>query len=351
MSSTKLPIVQEVDEKLGRLACSVVLESSQGGQNRIGAEIMALAGKLVASPLPGLDRVISLLTAAAAQLADPAAVTERFAEIEAAWADWKVTTEAAEAAEAAAVGGSSEPVGPALPEAPPPCIPLDDGPGDEDLEILRTDPELTGMFIAEAIDHLGTIEATVLQLEANPGDQKLLNDVFRPFHTIKGNAGALGVKSVQEFAHKVENLLDKGRSGKINIGPPETDVILKSVDLLTTMINDLTPRLAGNPPVDVRVVKAELMATVQQLLEPGSAPAPAPLPAAPAIPPPRRQRPRRRTSHRSPRPGQAPRRQRRRSHLSLRRRALRPARPNPPQAVHRREAPHGVSARTRLVRR
>ena len=117
-------------------------------------------------------------------------------------------------------------------ETPPPSIPLDDDPGDEDLEILRTDPELTGMFIAEALDHLGTIEATVLQLEANPDDQKLLNDVFRPFHTIKGNAGALGVKSVQEFAHKVENLLDLGRSGKLRIGPTETDVILRSVDLL-----------------------------------------------------------------------------------------------------------------------
>ena len=77
-----------------------------------------------------------------------------------------------------------------------------------DLEVLRSDPELASMFIAEALDHLSSIEATVLQLEEAPDDQKLLNDVFRPFHTVKGNAGALGVKSVQEFAHKVENLLD-----------------------------------------------------------------------------------------------------------------------------------------------
>jgi HPt (histidine-containing phosphotransfer) domain-containing protein len=112
-------------------------------------------------------------------------------------------------------------------EEPAPVAYAVDGPvaDDEDLEILRTDPELTGMFIGEAIDHLGTIEATVLHLEANPDDQKLLNDVFRPFHTIKGNAGALGVKSVQEFAHKVENLLDLGRSGKIRIGPAECDAI------------------------------------------------------------------------------------------------------------------------------
>ncbi len=74
----------------------------------------------------------------------------------------------------------------------------------DDLDVLRSDSELATMFISEALDHLSTIEATVLQLESDPTDQKLLNDVFRPFHTVKGNAGALSVKSVQEFAHKVE---------------------------------------------------------------------------------------------------------------------------------------------------
>ena len=88
-----------------------------------------------------------------------------------------------------------------------------DGVDSAELEILKSDPELAGMFIGEALDHLGTIEATVLALESSPGDVKLLNDLFRPFHTIKGNAGALGVVSVQALAHKVENLLDLGRSG------------------------------------------------------------------------------------------------------------------------------------------
>ena len=80
-------------------------------------------------------------------------------------------------------------------------------PGDE-LATLAADPEMMGMFVAEALDHLGTIESVLLQLEGAPGNAKLLNDVFRPFHTVKGNAGALGVTSVQELAHCVENLLD-----------------------------------------------------------------------------------------------------------------------------------------------
>ena len=110
-----------------------------------------------------------------------------------------------------------------------------------ELELLKADPELAGMFFAEAIDHLGSIEATVLALEGAPGDVKLLNDLFRPFHTVKGNSGALGISSVQAVAHKVENLLDLGRSGKHAIGLAEIDIILKAVDVVTAMIHGLKP--------------------------------------------------------------------------------------------------------------
>ena len=72
-----------------------------------------------------------------------------------------------------------------------------------------------------------------------PADVKLLNDVFRPFHTVKGNAGALGVTSVQEFAHSVENLLDLARSGRHAMGPDEFDIVLSAVDLLTIMMHEL----------------------------------------------------------------------------------------------------------------
>src|SRR5512142_3048355 len=66
--------------------------------------------------------------------------------------------------------------------APPAAAPVDD-------EIVGyiADPELAGMFVTDALDHLGTIEAVVLKLESAPGDAKLLNDLFRPFHTVKGN--------------------------------------------------------------------------------------------------------------------------------------------------------------------
>jgi two-component system chemotaxis sensor kinase CheA len=145
-----------------------------------------------------------------------------------------------------------------------------DGADSAELEMLKSDPELAAMFIGEALDHLGTIEATVLSLESSPGDVKLLNDLFRPFHTIKGNAGALGVTSVQAVAHKVENLLDLGRSGKLAIGEPEIDAILKAVDVLTTMISGLKLKIDGQPAPDVTIERDALLKAVEAIVSGGS---------------------------------------------------------------------------------
>ena len=137
---------------------------------------------------------------------------------------------------------------------------------DDELAFLRDDPGLAELFLAEALDHLGTIEAALLALDERPGDVTLLNDIFRPFHTIKGNAGALGVTSVQEVAHRVENLLDLARSGRRTMGPADVDVVLRAVDVLTSMIRDVGIRLSGQPGADLAPVALALIESVDMLI-------------------------------------------------------------------------------------
>ena len=156
---------------------------------------------------------------------------------------------------------------------------------DSELGAFIADPELAGMFIADATDHLGTIEATILKLEKSPTDLKLVNDIFRPFHTVKGNAGVLGIASIEEFAHKIETLLDLARSGKHAIGPAEIDLVLKTVDLLKLIIEELPARAAGKPVTDTSVRRRELMARVDQLIS-GTTPPPSSKAGFTAPPPP-----------------------------------------------------------------
>src|SRR5262245_50515145 len=155
---------------------------------------------------------------------------------------------------------------------------------DEELAAYLADLELSGMFIADAVDHLGTIEAVVLKLETSPGDSKLLNDLFRPFHTVKGNAGVLGFTSIQDLAHKVETLLDLARAGQHVLGAAEIDVVLRAVDLLLQMTQDLRARAAGQPAANLGDRRQSLMDAIDALIagglraevgEPSSVPAPA----------------------------------------------------------------------------
>jgi two-component system chemotaxis sensor kinase CheA len=163
---------------------------------------------------------------------------------------------------------------------------------DTELAVVQSDAELGNLFIAEALDHLGTIEAKLLELDDRPEDTTLLNDIFRPFHTVKGNASALGIVSVERVAHKVENLLDLARSGKIQMGGPEVDLVLRSVDVLSLMINDVGQRLAGQPRRATGAEAANLVIEVEQLIagqfDGGPVVAPAPIEiveaAAPAAP-------------------------------------------------------------------
>ncbi|MCP4024118.1 MAG: chemotaxis protein CheA [Desulfobacteraceae bacterium] len=103
---------------------------------------------------------------------------------------------------------------------------------DNDLEILID-------FISEAEENLDTIEINLVELEQDPSNSEIINDIFRPFHTIKGVSGFLSLTKINKLAHATENLLDSARSGDFIINQNATDVILESVDTLKILIDRL----------------------------------------------------------------------------------------------------------------
>ncbi|MGD9608230.1 MAG: Hpt domain-containing protein [Desulfovibrionaceae bacterium] len=135
------------------------------------------------------------------------------------------------------------------------------------------DPELFADFIVEAREHLETIEPNLLELERNPGNLSLLNDIFRPMHSLKGASGFLGLNAINGLAHKAENILDELRKGNLAVNPEIMDVILAATDLLRTMIENLE-QTGAEGSVDTTQVIARIAAQ----LEGGTPPAP-PIPA------------------------------------------------------------------------
>ncbi|MGE4291314.1 MAG: Hpt domain-containing protein [Desulfovibrio sp.] len=137
------------------------------------------------------------------------------------------------------------------------------------------DPELLSDFFNEAREHLETIEPNLLQLEANPEDLGLLNDIFRPMHSLKGASGFLGLNKINRLAHKAENILDDLRQGLRPVTSPVMDVILSATDALRTMVDNLEVSGAEG---DVEV--QEIISRIEVLQH--SKPASESAPAAPA---------------------------------------------------------------------
>lgn len=101
------------------------------------------------------------------------------------------------------------------------------------------DPEIFADFVIEAKEHLETVEPKLLELEKEPDNLDLLNDIFRPMHSLKGASGFLGLNTINSLAHKAENILDELRKGNMQITSRIMDIILATTDALRVMIVNL----------------------------------------------------------------------------------------------------------------
>lgn len=119
--------------------------------------------------------------------------------------------------------------------------------GTEDMPDFLQDVELLTGFIEETTEHLESIEVNVLELENDPEDTEIINNIFRPFHTIKGVSGFLNLLKVQKMAHCTENLLDDVRNGIREMDSQVIDVVLKVGDFLRTMVDNVKLVLDEGP--------------------------------------------------------------------------------------------------------
>ena len=101
------------------------------------------------------------------------------------------------------------------------------------------DPEIFADFIIESREHLESIEPNLLELEKAPGNLDLLNEIFRPMHSLKGASGFMGLNKMNVLAHRSENILDELRKGTMSMNPEIMDVILAATDALRQMIDNL----------------------------------------------------------------------------------------------------------------
>jgi len=116
------------------------------------------------------------------------------------------------------------------------------------------------MFLEESREHLQSLNDCLLELEHNPEDAAVLNEIFRSAHTIKGMSATMGFTEIAELTHEMENVLDLLRKEQLKADEDIVDTIFKCVDTLEQMIENVAGGENGKVDVSTLVNKLNAIA-------------------------------------------------------------------------------------------
>nr|WP_319396027.1 chemotaxis protein CheW [uncultured Desulfobacter sp.] len=103
------------------------------------------------------------------------------------------------------------------------------------------DDETLQMYIEESLDHLADIESDLLTIEEGGAniDLDLVNNVFRAAHSVKGGAGFMGLTTIKNLAHHLENVLGMIRTKELSPDSEKISILLKGFDELEGLLNNI----------------------------------------------------------------------------------------------------------------
>lgn len=122
-------------------------------------------------------------------------------------------------------------------------------------------------FFEESFEGADVMEQGLLQLDGASDNAETINSIFRAAHSIKGGAATFGFAEVAGFAHHLETLLDRVRSGKREVDPPLTDLLLRATDVVRELL-DAARHGSPSDKERVQIVQQEL----QDALDPQAVP-------------------------------------------------------------------------------
>ena len=95
------------------------------------------------------------------------------------------------------------------------------------------------IFLDETKEHLENLNAQILKLEQEPEDADTINEIFRAAHSLKGMAGTMGYKRMQNLTHDMENVFSEIRSGNMKVNSNLIDTLFQCLDALEEYTNNI----------------------------------------------------------------------------------------------------------------
>ncbi len=95
------------------------------------------------------------------------------------------------------------------------------------------------IFIDESNEHLQSLSDQLMILEKEPDNKDTINEIFRAAHSLKGMAGTMGYKRMQNLTHNMENAFSEVRNEKLKVNSQLVDVLFQCLDALETYVDNI----------------------------------------------------------------------------------------------------------------
>ena len=112
------------------------------------------------------------------------------------------------------------------------------------------------IFIDETKEHLQNLNTQILELEQAPDNMDTINEIFRAAHSLKGMAGTMGYKRMQNLTHDMENVFSEVRNGAVKINASIIDTIFQCLDALEEYLENIQSSADEGTNDNENIIKA-----------------------------------------------------------------------------------------------
>ncbi|SON57090.1 Chemotaxis protein CheA [Hartmannibacter diazotrophicus] len=109
--------------------------------------------------------------------------------------------------------------------------------------------DLLREFLTETNESLDVVDVELVKFEQEPNNARILDNIFRLVHTIKGTCGFLGLPRLEALAHAAETLMGKFRDGAA-VTPQAVSLILQTIDRIKEILAELEAKEGEEPQGD-----------------------------------------------------------------------------------------------------
>lgn len=139
------------------------------------------------------------------------------------------------------------------------------------------------IFIDESNEHLQNLSDQLMVLEKEPDNSDTINEIFRAAHSLKGMAGTMGYKRMQNLTHDMENVFSEVRNGNIKVNAGMVDCLFQCLDALEEYVTNIQQNqdegTNDNEPI-IKALNSFISGDGAQEAAPAAAPAAEQAPAA-----------------------------------------------------------------------